>query len=292
MGLRRVGNPVSDPARRTAGVESLAVTMGFSTPSAAFDTLRQTPGARQRGGAGATTTGPKIVAMRPLVLLVLLPSLLLLAGCIGPLATMLARGPEAVAKQMGQAAGYQAASGIAGSELGRETTATADTLANLDRIAREHPDALNADEVEQLKRKLAEDMPPAGAEEAPDGTSIDGDAVTGDASLHGPAAQPPSPHDRRRERLSTGPRDRTVGMLGDEDIGLPEELMTTSNRLRIERPGPIDQRWRPTDPHRFTQPRQTSFDEDQPPQSLQSLTGEAFAPRDFSRVMLPEVGTH
>ena len=51
----------------------------------------------------------------------------------------------------------------------------------------------------------------------------------------------------------------------------------------------IDEAGRITDPHRFANPALTSFHEESPPPSLESLTGEAYAPRDFT---LPDSGPH
>lgn len=223
----------------------------------------------------------------PLGLLLLIPS-----GCIGPLAAMIARGPESVARQMGQSAGYNAASGIAGSELGRDAAAASDTMANIDRILKEHPDALNAGEVEALKRELAEDLPPPGGEEQTGSGVMSDSEVTADDSVYPPPPAPASPHDRRREDIAGSARRDQVGTMTDEDIGLPTRAVRTNNHLRVERSTPLDQRWRPTDPHRFTTPRQTSFSEPQPTPTIESLTGEQYAPRDFTRVMLPVVGRH
>ena len=225
---------------------------------------------------------------RRLVMVLLTPCLLVPTGCLGPLAAMLARGPEAVARDMGQAAGYNAASSIAGSELGRDATAAADTMANIDRIKNEHPDALNAGELEELKRELEAELPPPGAE-AEEGTDLAASEVSADHSLRAPPGAPADPHDRRARATARSGSDQ-VGQLSDGHIGQPAAGPRATNRLRIERPTPIDRRWRPTDPHRFTTPSQSSFLPEAPPATLESLTGEAYAPRDFSRVMLPTVG--
>lgn len=197
---------------------------------------------------------------------------------------MLARGPESVAKGMGQSVGYNAASNVAGSELGQEAAHAADTMANLDRILKEHPDAVNAAELAELRRNL--EQPPPGSDRDT-GEQLDEDGIEADASVHPPLARRASPYDRRSGDFAT-PRRGAHGVLSDDNIGLPEQRLQTHNRLRVERAQPADQRWRITDQHRFHSPKLTSFGEDIPTPAVQSLTGEDYAPREFRRITLPK----
>ncbi len=192
-------------------------------------------------------------------------------GCLGPLAMMAARGPEAMAKRMGQSAGYQATSNVASSAVGQEAATSADTMANIDRILREHPDAVNAGELEELKRDLADDLP-GPDEQAEEGEPLPTDGMEADASLYPPLAPGASPHDRRSAPF-TSPKRGAEGVLITDGIGEPEQPVQTRNRLRIERPVPVDQRWRISDQHRFHSPKLTSFGEETPAPPVQRLRG-------------------
>ncbi|MDA3963437.1 MAG: hypothetical protein PF961_21835 [Planctomycetota bacterium] len=194
------------------------------------------------------------------------------SGCLGPLAQMLARGPEAVARSMGESVAYNAAGELARSDIAGGVAETADTVANLDSILQDHPDAVNAGELESLKREIAEDLPAPG-DEAQVGTEVSDEMLADEAEV--PWADPPTdPFDRRAT-----PRGDSESRVGDQwqvtdDIGAPEFAAKVDSPLQIEQRNSPDQRMRNRDPFRFTKPKLTSMHEEAAKPTMRSLTGD------------------
>lgn len=223
-----------------------------------------------------------------LCLVVMAPLCLVMSGCFGQLASLLARGPEAVARDMGTSVGYNAAGSLAGSELGQDVVAASDTVAGLDKILQEHPDAANSAELHELKRRLEEDIPEPGSQpEEGDTTIADHEEFKPGDPVMTEAVRPESRHDRRQTRIDSRQGPQAL-MLDESHMHFAgTRTMAVHNRLRIEPPTTPNQRWRRQDPHRFTSPRQTSFHEKIPLVPMEGITGVHDGPIPIDGVVLP-----
>lgn len=209
----------------------------------------------------------------------------LFGGCVGPLAQMLARGPESVARDMGQSVQYNAAGALASSEVAQGAAATAQTVASLDKILEQHPDAANAAEIRRLKQAIADG---GGRERRHAGAEVIGD-------LDGWTA---TDLDRNGIRLRRARHDRRARVLEARELGgdavegqvIDAEEVRYARRLAqrrigegpiaLERPDDPEQRLRSRDPFRFTQATSTSFTGPIGDPDLKTLTGRrSFGPR-------------
>jgi len=160
-----------------------------------------------------------------------------------------------------------------------------ETLANLDRVLEEHPEAVNRSELQDLRRQLGGRGEADAAPPTSDASLEDLGAVAQGEAVFGPAEPPPDPHDRR---IMDWTDDRVGPQSLTNDLGLVHHRTGIDNDLAVMRAAPRRSVVGKRSHDDFTSvPRQSSMGTHEPPLPIERLTGVGEAMTSTDRDALP-----